>query len=551
LFSYSQQFDGNDWSKTNISVSANTGDTTAPDGSSTAEKVSVVDIGSNAYRLQRNITAPANNIVSFFAKAGTNNYVQVSYANGDTTSYVNFDITAGAGAVGTTAGTATGSIVDAGNGWYRCIAINTAAVGTIYISMAPNASSGRGVSFDPTGTENYYIWGAQLEQRSSVTAYTATTTRPITNYIPVLQTAASGVARFEHNPVTGESLGLEIEEQRTNLLTYSEQFDDAAWTKAATTVEANTVISPDGTLTGDKLVEDTASTQHEVVYSITPAAATYTLSFYAKAGGRNNVQVSNTLVGTQFINFDLANGQVGNSAAYTGTITNVGNGWYRCTATVASAGGAFGQRIGLITSSTAVRRESYTGDGFSGIYLWGAQLEAGSFPTSYIPTVDSQVTRSADNASMTGTNFSSWYRADQGTFFTDYVSAAGNSSQTAFSALGTSGNSISLVVDNSASTGAGADITRIRIQTNGADQSTTNLANPLSRSTAYKAAIAYAVNDIAGSLNAGTVATDTSALLPVVDSLNIGTSSLNSTMKKLAYYPLRLTNSEIQSLTTI
>jgi hypothetical protein len=551
LFSYSQQFDGGDWSKTNISVSANTGDTTAPDGTSTAEKVSVVDIGSNAYRLQRTITAPANNIVSFFAKAGTNNYVQVSYANGDTTSYVNFDITAGAGAVGTTAGTATGSIVDAGNGWYRCIAINTTAVGTIYISMAPNASSGRGVSFDPTGTENYYIWGAQLEQRSSVTAYTATTTAPITNYIPALQTAASGVARFEHNPVTGESLGLEIEEQRTNLLQRSEEFDNAYWTKDKVSITPNTIVAPDGTLTGDKVVEDTSNTPHRLFnQSITTITngVTYTLSVYLKAAERTKGSLhvfGGAWGGNRRLVVDLANGSVLDATGLvSSSVTSVGNGWYRLIATATATGTTALSGIGVYTVDTLTYdgfgQPTYQGNGFSGIYIWGAQLEAGSFATSYIPTVASQVTRSADSANMTGTNFSSWYRADEGTVYTEadakttsFVAYFGGvSSNEFYTRMASSGPSFAVV-------------------TNGTTQ-----ANFGSSALTAKIANAYKVNDFASSVNGGSASTDSSGIVPVVSALGIGATTspsiaINGTMKKLAYYPKRLTNAELVSLTTV
>jgi hypothetical protein len=111
-----------------------------------------------------------------------------------------------------------------------------------------------------TDTDAIEVWGAQLEQRDAVTSYTATTTQPITNYIPVLLTAATNAPRFDHNPTTGESLGLLIEEQRTNLLfPYSEEFDNAAWSKTRSSITSNTIVAPDGTLTGDKLVEDTAN----------------------------------------------------------------------------------------------------------------------------------------------------------------------------------------------------------------------------------------------------------------------------------------------------
>ena len=105
----------------------------------------------------------------------------------------------------------------------------------------------------------------------------------------VMQTAASGVARFDSNPTTGESLGLLIEEQRTNLLTYSAQFDNAAWSKPnSDTITANTVVAPDGVLSGDAFVETTATGTHTLFQNATLVGGTvYTLSVYLQAACRS------------------------------------------------------------------------------------------------------------------------------------------------------------------------------------------------------------------------------------------------------------------------
>jgi hypothetical protein len=171
-------------------------------------------------------------------------------------------------------------------------------------------------------------------------------------------------------------LGLLIEEQRTNLLTYSEEFDDAAWSKTRSSITANTIVAPDGALTGDKLVENTDTGTHFVSQSASLIAnAVYTASVYAKAGERTRVQLQTANVANWTASvstvFDLSAGTV---VSGTGTITPVGNGWYRCsiTATFGASNTIGGMNIFPVISGTT---SSYTGDGYSGIYLWGAQLE--------------------------------------------------------------------------------------------------------------------------------------------------------------------------------
>jgi hypothetical protein len=237
----------------------------------------------------------------------------------------------------------------------------------------------------------------------------------------LIQTAASGVPRFDHNGATGESLGLLVEEARTNLLTYSEQFNDVAWVKDGTVVTANSIVAPDGTLTGDKLIETATTAVHRTYSERFVAILTpYTTSVYAKAGERSWVSlagITNTRVW-----FNLATGTVGTNGGLTASIQAVGNGWYRCsvTQTTTSIFGYLDVGVG-----TADNTNSYAGDGISGIYIWGAQLEAGSFPTSYIPTTSATATRAADVASITGANFSSWYNQGSGSVVANVLASQG------------------------------------------------------------------------------------------------------------------------------
>jgi len=191
-------------------------------------------------------------------------------------------------------------------------------------------------------------------------------------------------------------------EARTNLVTYSSEFDNGAWTKNDSTVSGNVIIAPDGTLTGDKVVENTATTWH----GLSPASAsltsgvTYTGSYFVKAAERMIVQLlfSSVTHGiTKFANFNISNGTLGTVSGGTAAIASVGNGWYRISfSSAATTTGSGACLIAMVPSTTSGRVQSYTGDGTSGIYVWGAQLEAGSTPSSYIPTAGSTVTRAAE-----------------------------------------------------------------------------------------------------------------------------------------------------------
>ncbi len=528
-----------------VSVTANS--TTAPDGTTTADTL-VGNGTSSIKRVAQNATPGGVCVFSCFVKKDTNDFVQF-YFSGDSTSFANFNVSTGA--VGTTGGTVTASIVDAGNGWYRCIAVNTStAVTTVAINLIDSSSAARAQT--TTLSTSVFLWGAQLEQRSAVSAYTATTTQPITNYIPVLQTAASGVPRFEHNPITFESLGLEIEEQRTNLLVRSEEFDNASWTKSNATITANTIVSPDGTLDGDKLVEDATTNEHNLrqVSVVVTSSTAYTATVYAKAAERTTFRLlcSTTGPSTGFAGglFNLSAGTASVAGTATVSIQSVGNGWYRCQVTVTS-----GASQTAMEFRVQLQSGSYAGDGYSGLYIWGAQLETGAFATSYISTVASQVTRAADAASMTGTNFSSWYNQAEGTFYAavSVIDAETPTSQVFLEARSDATNLLGMYVQ------VGDGFLANNCIVGGVVQAQLGLVDLPNTPASFANAFAYKVNDFAGVYNGAAAVTDASGTVPANTALYIGNRGdlarpLNGTIRKIAYYPIRVSNTNLQALTS-
>jgi hypothetical protein len=380
--------------------------------------------------------------------------------------------------------------------------------------------------------------------------FTRATTATFFNSSGVLSTAASGAARFDYNPTTLAPLGLLIEEQRTNLLTYSEQFDNAVWTKTRSSITADATTSPDGTQDADKLVEDTATNTHDMTFSASFTSGTaYTLSIYAKQAGRNlRIYFPTGAFGFAFSAvFDLSAGTA--TIALTGTvasITNVGNGWYRCSITqTATASATSNFTLRLIEGASTT---SYTGDGTSGIFIWGAQLEAGAFPTSYIPTTTTALTRNADAASMTGTDFSSWYNQTEGTFVVNFAIPNATDSRSQLTAGDGTANERIIITNSSSLAG-----TAFRVVDGGSDQCDISRSQSFANNATVKVAGAYKVNDFAISQNGGSVGTDTSGTLPTVTTLFIGTNGVaqysNSYISRIAYYPVRLANTTLQALT--
>ena len=238
----------------------------------------------------------------------------------------------------------------------------------------------------------------------------------------VLQTALSGEARFDHDPSTLEPLGLLIEGARTNLQRYSQDFSQ--WTATLCTIAPAAAL--DGTTSATEIIPDNTVNTHRLASqaSTVNTTSTYTVSFYAKKGAANFVSLSGAGA-YNYCAWNLDTGTLaGNGTPWTNPgIQACGNGWYRCYANCIFIGTAVNIQIyGALTVNAAGQPGAAAGDGVAPwITIWGAQIELGSFPTSYIPTTTVTVPRQGDDARMTGVNFSSWYSAAAGTFVLDFI----------------------------------------------------------------------------------------------------------------------------------
>jgi hypothetical protein len=360
------------------SVSVNT--TANPlNGAQDADTATFTAGGTQGRLLQQFTGVGTTNTYTFsiYVKAGTKTTVNV-YTNVTTTG-LNATFNLSSGTIISQSAGLTASITSAGSGFFRCSVTSLPTVGG-QLEVGIVSLIGEDGSL--------ILYGAQLELSDfGATDYIATTTAAV-SVGPV-----SGLPRLDYLGSTCPRLLLEP--QRTNLVTFSENLDNAAWSKADATISANSTTSPDGFVNADKLVENTANAEHVVFRSVNGTDATF--SFFAKAAGRNFVAVLSNNGAYSF--FNIGNGTLGTIAATsTATITPYGNGWYRCT--LFNTHPTFGAVINLASANgTTV----YTGDGTSGAFIWGCQFEASAaYATSYIPTLGASVTRVADAASKTG-----------------------------------------------------------------------------------------------------------------------------------------------------
>jgi hypothetical protein len=495
LIQQSETFDNAIWNLYYGTITSNS--QTAPNGTLTADTLtSSTQQYSGIY--QSLGTLPTNVYTySIYVKAGTNNFFGM-LGQGTGSQIAIFNLSTGV--VSSISNLDSASIENVGNGWYRC-QIQKTGVGVEMLIFSSNIANST-----PTASGTVFIWGAQTNIGSTAKPYFPTTDR-------------LNVPRLTYQNGGGGCPSLLLEKQSTNLLIYSEQFDQ--WSTNGTTT-ANAGISPDGTQNADRL-NYTSGNIYWLDASINVTnGVSYTYSLYVKP----------TSVGNQF-RFYL-DGAFNDSTV----ITTDSSDWKRYTWTfTASATGSINPHVLL-------------GYGYSSqsILAWGAQLEASSYPTSYISTTSASATRVADACSKTG--ISSLIGQTEGVLFADFSTFVGANDDRQISindgsisnrvtmALLTNGTQIQFVVQS------GGSIVMNTTQT------------IATLTTRVKIAYAYKLNDFAIYVNGVSVATDTNGAVPIspsVLSFDAGdsTDKMLGKVNQVALFPTRLTNAELASLTTI
>lgn len=512
-FNYSQKFENAYWIKSNSTITAD--NTIAPDGTTTADKMAITAGFGAVYA--SSIPLEGTHTISCFFKKGdaSSVYIDTNGTSGNIFGSLNLDTLATS-----SVGGAIVNVENAGNGWYR-LSITASFTGTTsYIAFGILSASTNLFT---------YLWGAQLVEGSTAKDYQKTETR-------------LNIPRLDYS--NGTCPSLLVEPQRTNLFTYSSSFDNADWQKRNNiAVTANATTAPDGTTTADKMYVTNNLVVDYGLFQI-KSSTTYAFSVYAKKAEFEYIYLGyNNDTDAQGVFFNLNNGTISqNLSNYSASIEDAGNGWYRCTAVIPSLSYAF------ISPSLNGTTWLITGQQNKGVYLWGAQLEAGSYATSYIPTTSASVTRNADVISKTG--ISSLIGQTEGTIFVDFYNYANNSTL----------QGTPLAISNSGFYGDAIYFEQYlgnwyAAVWNGTSQQFIANAGTLSEGV-HRFALAYKANDIAFYVDGNQIATDNSATIPTCARIDLGAIGTSTTPEQMginavALWKTRLTNTQLAQLTTI
>jgi hypothetical protein len=371
-----------------------------------------------------------------------------------------------------------------------------------------------------------------------------------------------------------------IESARTNYLLNSYLFT-TGWSVGGATISANATIAPDGSNNAQKVIQNSSLTLHslQAAKSTISNNVPVTFSVFAKYNGTQYLKLNiddgsaNGVVGS----FDIINGNTSANLGVNGDakviyqqITPYANGWYRCSVTGVASTTTANIRSSIILSDNVSGNQSswypsIQGDGVSGFYIWGAQLETSNDVSSYISTTSSQVTRASDLATINISNYPSWYNSTQGTFLVEaYTDATYNNSMRSIIQLIQSTNTsnyISMGIQTNVPT-QNRSSNYVRLQVNGASPvgkliDISGSSGSFKSNTYNKFAFTYQYNSNTVSVCASNsaIVTNTTSLYNYssFDTLRIGDTSddlnINGYVKYIYYYPLSLSNSQIQALT--
>ena len=403
----------------------------------------------------------------------------------------------------------------------------------------------------PNGTKASKLYAIKPTDGSGDLSVVRATTATRVNSEGLIESVATNVPRLDYT--NGSCPSILVEPQRTNLVLRSEEFENSAWTKNNTNVTANSIISPDGTQNADKITPNNTNTQHFVLQNLTATnTISYTYSVFAKKGEIDILQFSPSIsyLTTQgYANFNLTSGTVtASGGGVTASIINFGNNWYKCILTfTANATGTGGFALFMQNSPTATRGASYLGDGTSSLCLWGAQLEAGSYATSYIKSVASSVTRNAET--FTNSGDVNTFNDSEGVLFAEIKG---------LSLSDTSSRRIGITKDGT-STGLRIQLGNGNISATLYDGSSNQYSKgvTIDNSIFHKIAFKYKENDFALWIDGieyepqsfGSTFADCT-----LDDLSFdynNSSKFYGNIKQIQYFPNALTDSELQQLTTI
>ena len=383
--------------------------------------------------------------------------------------------------------------------------------------------------------------------------FTRASTGTIVNAEGLIESVASGMPRVDY--LNNSNGSLLLEPQITNLVTYSEDLSNAAWSKLTnTTVNSNQAISPSGTLNADEFSAIATSTSLLAIqdgFSVS-SGANYTISFFAKKGSIKYIQLfngSSQVTNNPRTNFDLENGTVYVSDAnHNSSIEDYGNGWYRCSVSVLTASTTLQMYFNAVKDGNASRSSTSNFIIGDNLYVYGAMLEAGSYATSLINTSGTAVTRNLDT--FYNDNLANTIGQTEGTFYLETVPLNSLTSYTERVVQFESSGSDFMTIQRSANS------TITFYGTDGVNSWSIVQTGLFVGGETIKIAGAYKDNDIALYVNGVQIGTDTSANAPQTQKLRFANNPSGSlgyigSHQEFQLYKTRLTNAELATLTTL
>ena len=397
----------------------------------------------------------------------------------------------------------------------------------------------------PNGYKEGKLYSVIPSDGSGDMSVTRATTATRVNSAGLVESVANNIPRLDYS--NGTCPSLLVEPQRTNSSLYSEDLTNAYWNKFNTSISANTTTAPSGIATADKVIENTANSFHyvESVNSLT-FGNTYAISCFLKKAEREYGYIGVYTFESKQIRVNLNDGTI---TSTTGTwlstsVEDYGNGWYRVIGTFSAYATTYFFTGPALDGSTP----TYTGNGTSGIYIWGAQLEAGSYATSYIPTTSASVTRNADE--LIKTSATALIGQTEGTILLDVYRKANSEFIVFFSKGTTTPQYVDVIYFYQTTNGNFI----IECYKNNVLQFNLPLIGGLNVGN-NKIALAYSQTDIALYVNGFLTATDNYADLPEMNNICINTLDIINTanfgMNVLALWKTRLTNTQLAQLTSI
>jgi hypothetical protein len=413
---------------------------------------------------------------------------------------------------------------------------------TITANINGNVNVGVEAPESATSGEIVYIWGFQINVGSTAKPYFPTTDR-------------LNVPRLTYQNGGGGCPSLLLEKQSTNVLRNSEDFSQSTWAKLRTSITANAITSPDGTQNADKAIANTDNSDHSVFDNTITSTSPATLSIYAKAGEYNYIFLGyDNGSASQGAFFNLSNGTISqNTSTLTASIQSVGNGWYRCV--VSSGTSNWSTIYSIIALSENGTSFIFAGDGSKGIYIWGAQAEQSSYPTSYIPTTSASATRVADACFKTG--ISSLIGQTEGVMFVDCIVNNYNTFSEAIPlSIFTSGGNINQAQQYIVFLGSISAIRYVIFDGSSVQCNISTSNNFYTLGNRVKIAAAYKNNDFVLYINGIQIGTDTSGTVSAMADLYLDYQASSNyvsqyQINEAVLFKTRLTNAELASLTTI